>query len=133
MKLVPECFLGHLRDDGADAAELRMSDRVLGAALREELAGVVPYAFGHDDDAVAVFLDRLFDLGEKLGLIEGDFGKQDDMGRVAGLLAGHSAGGRHPAGVATHDFEHEHLGGRPSHRHHIERGFAGGHGDVLGG
>ena len=74
-----------------------------------------------------------FTFCEEALAIERDFGKQNDVRRIAGFLAGQAAGGGHPAGVPAHDFEHEYLGRGARHGGHIERRLARGDGDVLGG
>ena len=55
------------------------------------------------------------------------------MRRVAALLAGQAARRRNPAGMTSHDLEHEDFGGGAGHRQHVERRLARRHGNVLGG
>src|SRR5271165_2995821 len=107
MEFISERRARHFGDHGPDAAELRMSERVLGAGLGEELALRIAYALRNDDHAIAESFDRRFDLGEKLRLVERDFGEQNDVRCIPKLRSCEAAGGGNPPRVPTHDFENE--------------------------
>ena len=83
VELVAECFLGQLRNLGSDAAQLRVTEGILGAGLGEKFAVRITYAFRDHDDAEAVPLDAGLDLVEKRRTVEGDLGEQDDVRRIA--------------------------------------------------
>ena len=54
------------------------------------------------------------------------------MRAIAGQFSRQATGGGNPAGVATHHFQHEHLGAGAGHGSHVEAGFTRGHRHVLG-
>ena len=109
-----------------------MAERVAGAGLGEELAVLVLRTFADHDDAVFVFLDALTDPLEERAFVERDLREQDDVRRLARAVAGQSAGRGDPAGMPSHDFEDEDLGGRLRHRQHVQCGFLGRNGNVFG-
>jgi hypothetical protein len=50
-----------------------MAECIAQSGIRQELTFLVLHAFGDDDGAVAVLLDRLFHARTKRFFIEGDF------------------------------------------------------------
>src|SRR5690606_24658261 len=100
--------------------------------IRKEFAVGTAYAFRYDDGTVAVFLDQGADPLQEFVLVEGHLGKQDDHRQVRFFAGCQAAGGGDPAGVASHDLEHEYLGGGLAHRRDVEAGLEGRDGYVLG-
>ena len=89
-------------------------------------------AFRHDDRAIADAFDRRLHRRRNLASSNGHFGKQDDVRRIVGALAGQPGGGGDPARVTAHHFHHEHLGRRFAHRRHVETRFEHRHRGVFG-
>ena len=108
-----------------------MAECVAGACLGEESALGVAQPFGDHDCAIADPVDHLLHTGEERVLVEGDLGKEDDLGGVVFMLGRQSSGGGDPARMATHDLEHEDLGRGQGHRGDIEGSLANRHRDVL--
>src|SRR6516165_10030072 len=122
----------HVGHDRCDTAELRMSEGVPCAGIREEFAVGIRHTFGGHDDAVAVAFDRGTHALEEALLLEGHLGKENDVRRLRGALAREPTGRRDPAGVPPHDLQHEHARRGTGHRGDVERRLARGDRDVLG-
>ena len=131
MELVAVAGPDHLRDDRGDPAELGVAEGVAGARLGKEPSVRVAGSLRDHDDAVPMGVDAFADAGEEPFFLEGDLGKEDDVGRVAFEFGREASGRRDPARVAAHDLHDEDLGGRPRHRPDVEGGLAHGYRDVL--
>ena len=129
--LVAVGFADHVGDERRDATQLRVAEGVFRAGIGEEASICVGRAFGDDDHAVADALHGLLDARQEGHRIEGDLREQDDVRRRIAALAGESACGGDPAGVAAHHLHHEHFGGGARHRGDVERGLQRRDGDVL--
>src|SRR3990172_2456169 len=80
--LVAEPGLRQVGDLRRDAAQLRVTERIFEAGLRQKPAiGIAP-AFRYADRAVTVLLYYLIDAREEFIGIEGDFRKQQDLRRI---------------------------------------------------
>src|SRR5690606_16872761 len=130
--LVAKLVTHEVGDGRRYAAQLGVAEGVGQAGFGQEFAVLVLDALGYPDNAVAVGLHALVNAGEEGRFIELDFGKQQDVRRFAFGFTGQAAGGGDPAGVATHDFQDEHLGRGSGHGGHIVAGFTNGRGDILG-
>ena len=126
-----ELLLHDRRDHRADAAQLRVAERVARSGIGEEPALRVGKAFRHADAAVAVALDPGVDRGEELRFVERNLGEEEQQRYRRLRVVGHSHRRGDPSRVATHDFEHEDLGRRLRHRRDIERRLAHRRGDVF--
>ena len=105
-----EIVADDLRDDGRDAAELCVAECVARAGLSQEFAVPVSSTLTDYDDAVVVFVHAFFYTAEEGALVERYLGKQDNVRRLRGSIAGETARGRDPAGMPTHDLKNENLG-----------------------
>jgi hypothetical protein len=84
--LVAQLVLDQLRDDLADAAQLRMPEGILGAGLGDQLAVGIGQTFGNGDRAVAVLFDALIDASQETLGIERNLREEQDVRRLAGAL-----------------------------------------------
>ncbi len=65
-------FTHHVGHHRPDAAELGVSKGILGSGFGRNPAICVGRPLGHDDHAIAVVVDTVFDLGQKGRLVERD-------------------------------------------------------------
>ena len=125
-------FLHDIRQRGGKSAELRMTEAVGRGGLRlgdERAVGIVD-AFGDGDDAVAVLLIGLGDLGDELIHVEIDFRQIDEVHAML-FLVGKRGGGGQPTGVTAHALDDRDHAGVVDLR--VARDFHDGSGNILGG
>ncbi len=109
-----------LREDGRDAAQLRMAKGVAPSGCRQETAVGMAETLGDPDDTVAMLAHRRLDAGEKGRFLKGEFREQQEMWRLTLLLSSQPASSGNPARVTAHHLQNEHPGGSLRHGGHIE-------------
>ncbi len=92
-----------------------MPERITRARLGKELAFGVANAFGGDHRAPAHPLHRGLHLGQEGGLVEHPLGKQNEVRRRISAFACEAGSGSDPAGMTSHHFKDEDLGGGVGH------------------
>ena len=91
----------------AGTTELGVTEGIRGGVGGHVIAVLIDETLGDDDLAELLALEDALYVFDALGLIEGDLGKVDEVGRILRVILalGESSSGGDPTGTATHDLD----------------------------
>ena len=108
-----------------EPTELRVTKGVPVALICQQATVCGTRSLRGDHHTIAMPIYALVYLGQKPLFIEGDLGKQNNVGPITPVLSRQSARAGNPTGMPAHDFKNKYLSRRGAHGLNIQRRLAG--------